>query len=68
MLHALIAEAQKKLDDARRELKNSAINFDVSDEDLLEVRANARRIYNELRALDQQKLNRKGLFGFLKFW
>ena len=68
MLHALIAEAQKKLDDARRELKNSAINFDVSDEDLLEVRAHARRIYDELKALDEKKLKSKGLFGFLKFW
>ena len=68
MLHALIAEAQKKLDDARRELKNSAINFDVSDEDFLELRAHARRIYDELKGLDEQKLKRKGLFGFLKFW
>jgi hypothetical protein len=68
MLHALIAEAQKKLDAARRELKNAAINFDVSDDELLQIRANARRIYDELKALDEQKLNRKGLFGFLKFW
>lgn len=68
MLHALIAEAQKKLDAARRELKNSAINFDVADEELLQIRANARRIYDELKALDEKKLSRKGLFGFLKFW
>jgi hypothetical protein len=68
MLHALIAEAQQKLDAARRELKHAAINFDVSDEDLLEARAKARRIYEELKSLDAKKLRQKGLFGFLKFW
>ena len=68
MLHALIAEAQQKLDAARRELKHAAINFDISDEELLEARANARRIYDELKALDEKKLSRKGLLGFMKFW
>lgn len=68
MLHALIAEAQKKLDAARLELKQAAINFDVSDEELVEARANARKIYEELKALDAKKLGRQGLFGFLKFW
>jgi hypothetical protein len=68
MLHALIAEAQKKLDAARRELKHAAIDFEVSDEELLEARANARKIYEELRALDAKKLSSKGLLGFLKFW
>jgi hypothetical protein len=68
MLHALIAEAQKKLDAARLELKHAAINFDVSDDELLEARANARKIYEELKALDAKKLSRQGLFGFLKFW
>jgi hypothetical protein len=68
MLHARIAEAQSKLDAARRELKHAAINFDVSDEELLEVRANARRIYDQLKILDAKKLSRQGLFGFLKFW
>jgi hypothetical protein len=68
MLHAQIAEAQKTLDTARRELKNAAINFEVSDEELLEARANVRRIYDELKALDAKKLNRQGLLGFLKFW
>jgi hypothetical protein len=40
----------------------------VSDEELLEARANARRIYDELKILDAKKLSRQGLFGFLKFW
>ncbi|WP_457797021.1 hypothetical protein [Methylocystis sp. S23] len=67
MLHALIADAQARLDNARRELRLAAINFDVSDEQLLELRANARKIYDELAALDRKKL-KKGLFSFLKLW
>ncbi|WP_442754069.1 hypothetical protein ACNHKD_13870 [Methylocystis sp. JAN1] len=67
MLHALIADAQARLDNARRELRLAAINFDVPDEQLLELRANARKIYEELAALDRKKL-KKGLFGFLRLW
>jgi hypothetical protein len=67
MLHALIADAQRRLDEARRELRLAAINFDVPDEQLLELRANARKVYAELAALDQKKL-KKGLLGSLKFW
>jgi hypothetical protein len=66
MLHALIADAQARLDDARRQLRLAAINFDVPDEQLLELRANAKKIYDELAALDAKKL-KKGLFSFLKF-
>lgn len=67
MLHALIADAQARLDEARRQLRLAAINFDVPDDELLALRANARKIYDELAALDRKKL-KKGLFGFLKFW
>lgn len=67
MLHALIADAQARLDQARRELRLAAINFDVPDEQLLELRADARKIYEELAALDRKKL-KKGLLGVLKFW
>ncbi|RTL86178.1 MAG: hypothetical protein EKK29_10395 [Hyphomicrobiales bacterium] len=65
MLHALIADAQARLDEARRQLRLAAMNFDVPDEELLELRAKARNVYNELAALDRKKL-KKGLFGFLK--
>ena len=68
MLHALIAEAQKKLDVARRELKAAAINFDISDEALLELRADARKVYEELSALDKKLIKRQGFLGFLRFW
>ncbi|MEK4034700.1 hypothetical protein WOC76_10315 [Methylocystis sp. IM3] len=65
MLHALIADAQARLDEARRQLRLAAMNFDVPDEELLELRAKARNVYNELAALDRKKL-KKGLFSFLK--
>ena len=66
MLNALIAEAQKKLDAARRELRSAVVDFDLTDEQILELRANARRVYNELAELDRKKLKR-GIFGFLGF-
>jgi hypothetical protein len=64
MLHALIADAQARLDEARRQLRLAALNFDVPDEELLELRAKARTVYNELAELDRKKLKR-GLFSFL---
>lgn len=67
MLHALIADAQVRLDNARRELRLAAVNLDVPDEELLELRAKARNVYNELAALDRKKL-KKGLLSFLKVW
>lgn len=66
MLNALIAEAQRRLDAARRELRSAVVDFELTDEQLLEMRANARRVYNELAELDRKKLKR-GLFGFLGF-
>lgn len=67
MLHALIADAQARLDQARRELKAAVQDFDVPDEAVLEIRGAARKAYEELAELDR-KLLKKGLFGFLKFW
>lgn len=67
MLHALVADAQKRLDQARRELKSAVLDFDLSDEKLLEMRAAARKVYDELSELDRKMLKR-GFFGFLKFW
>lgn len=67
MLHGLIADAQVRLDAARRELKAAALDFDVPDDKLIEMRGVARQTYEELAALDQ-KLLKKGFFSFLKFW
>ena len=67
MLHALIADAQARFNEARRELRVAALDFDVSDEKLLELRANARSVFTELKELDR-RLTKKGLLGWLKFW
>jgi hypothetical protein len=66
-LNALIADAQARLDQARRELKSAVLDFEVADDSLMEMRAAARRVYDELKALDRRKL-KGGLFGFLRFW
>jgi hypothetical protein len=63
----LIAHAQTRLDDARRQLRGAAMDFDVPDEQLLELRASARRAYEELREMDRRML-KKGLLQSLKFW
>jgi vancomycin permeability regulator SanA len=63
----IVTFAQDRLDAARREIKAAVIDFDVSDEKLLELRANARAAYEELRAMDA-KLLKKGILSLFKFW
>ena len=63
----IVTFAQDRLDAARREIKAAVIDFDVSDEKLLELRANARAAYEEVRALDA-KLLKKGMLSLFKFW
>ena len=63
----IVTFAQDRLDAARREIKAAVIDFDVSDEKLLELRANARAAHDELRAIDA-KLLRKGVLSVFKFW
>ena len=63
----IVTFAQDRLDAARREIKAAVIDFDVSDEKLLELRANARAAYEELRALDAKML-KKGVLSLFKFW
>ncbi len=64
---ARIAFVQSQLDEARKEIRAAVVDFSVPDEKLLELRANARSAYEELRELDRRTL-RSGLLGFLKFW
>ena len=52
----IVTFVQDRLDAARREIKAAVIDFDVSDEKLLELRANARAAYEELRAMDAKLL------------
>jgi hypothetical protein len=59
--------AQSRLDAARRELKQAVINFEVTDDQLLELRATARQAFEELRELDRKKLQ-AGFLSLFKFW
>jgi hypothetical protein len=65
--NAIVTFAQDRLDAARREIREAVIDFTVSDEKLLELRANARQAYEELRNLDR-KAAKPGPFSFLKLW
>lgn len=62
----LVAVAQARLDEARRRLKESALDFSVSDEAVLDLRREFRRAFDELKELDR-KATKKGIFGFLGF-
>ena len=64
---ARITFAQNRLDAARREIRDAAIDFEIPDEKLLALRANAREAYQELQELDR-KAAKKGLLSLLKFW
>ena len=58
---------QGRLDAARRELRQAVIDFDVTDEKLLQLRANARQAFEELRELDRKNLT-PGFLSLFKFW
>jgi hypothetical protein len=59
----LIASAQTRLDDARRKVKQAVIDFSIADEDILEMRNEARRAYDDLRTVELRA--KKGFFSFL---
>lgn len=63
----LIAFLQSKLDEARKELKAAAVDFDIPDDKLIELRDAARRTFFELKEQDRH-VARKGFFESLKFW
>jgi hypothetical protein len=65
--NSFVTFAQGRLDAARREIREAVTDFSISDEKLLELRANARQAYEELQKLDS-KATQKGLFSFLKLW
>jgi len=62
--NSLIAFAQTKLDEARRNVREAVLDFNVPDETVLELRREARRAYEELRSFDRAAA-RKGFFAFL---
>ena len=63
---SILAHMKSKLDLARREMRGAVINLDVADYKLLELRADARRLFQEVKELER-KAAKKGLLGFLEF-
>ena len=61
---SILAHMKSKLDLARREMRGAVINLDVADYKLLELRADARRLFQEVKELER-KAAKKGLLGFL---
>ncbi|HEY8138533.1 MAG TPA: hypothetical protein VIF61_11865, partial [Methylocystis sp.] len=64
--NSILAHMKSKLDLARREMRGAVINLDVPDDKLLELRADARRLFEEVKELER-KAAKKGLFGFFGF-
>ena len=60
---SVIAAAEAKLNQLRRDLRAAVIDPDISDEQLLEMRAAVRQAQEEFREL----LQKKGFFAFLGF-
>ena len=63
---SILAQMKSKLDLARREMRGAVINLDVPDDKLLELRADTRRLFEEVKELER-KATKKGLFGFFGF-
>ncbi len=61
------ADAQSKIDEAQRALLEAVEDFSVSDAELLELRASARRAFEELKKLER-KAAIKRLVNFPRFW
>ncbi len=52
LIHALIAECQKKLDIAKRELRDAVTDLDADDDTVVHLRERVRVLSKELRELD----------------
>ena len=63
---SILARMKSKLDLARREMRGAVINLDVPDDKLLQLRADTRCLFEEVKELER-KAAKKGLFGFLGF-
>jgi hypothetical protein len=58
LIHAQIAECQKKLDKAKKELRDAIIDLDADDEIVVQLREQVRSLSKQLRELDFQILRR----------
>jgi hypothetical protein len=58
LVHAQIAECQKKLDKTKKELRDAIIDLDADDEIVVQLREQVRSLSKQLRELDFQILRR----------
>lgn len=58
VIHAQIAEFQKKLDATKKELRDAVGNLDMDDQIILELRAQVRNLTSKLHELDSLVLKR----------
>jgi hypothetical protein len=58
LIHAQIAECQKKLDLAKRELRDAVVDLDADDESIIDLRKRVGALSKELRELDFEILRR----------
>jgi hypothetical protein len=63
---SLLAHMESQLEAARRQMRDVVIDFSIPDDKVLELRADARRVLEEVKELERKSAN-KGLFGFLGF-
>jgi hypothetical protein len=56
LIHAQVAECQRKLDTAKRELREAIADLDVEDELIIQIRERVKEIFSELRELDRKML------------
>jgi hypothetical protein len=61
--NSLLDHVKSQLELLRGELRGAIIDFTVPDEKVLELRKDARRLLDDLKALER-KAAKKGLFGF----
>ena len=62
---SLLTYMESQFKAARREIRELVIDFRVPDDKLLQLRAEAQRLLEEVKELER-KSAKNGLFGFLK--
>jgi hypothetical protein len=61
---SLVAHMESQLEAARRQLRDAVIDFSLPDDKVLELRADVRRVMEQVQEL-QRTSAKRSLFGFL---
>jgi hypothetical protein len=61
---SLVAHMESQLEAARRQLRDAVIDFSLPDDKVLELRADVRRVMEQVQEL-QRTSAKRGLFGLL---